>query len=143
MKKNIIWISLACIVISFILIGGIYLSNRDTFEILVKSTNKCSGEKYYFNYKNKDVYIDCLDSILIKRNGKKYDLKDALNKNIITLEQILKISKKKHEYWDGGSTLYKYKDFSIIVYQKQLEDNKYCNDIIISNKDASINDYCN
>ena len=141
-KKKIILISLVCIVSFSILMYEAYLSKINSFKILVKNNNNCNEKKYYFNYANKDIYIDCLDNISIKKKGKIYDLKDAINQNVITFEQLLKGSKNKIEYWDGGSILYKYKDFSIIVYQRYLEDNKQCNYIVISNKNASVNDYC-
>lgn len=141
MKRKKMLISLVCIMFLSVLTSMLYLSNNKSFKILVENS-KCSQKKYYFNHKNKDIYIDCLESISIKKKGKTYDLKDAVNRNIVSFEEILKSADDKFEYWDGGSVLYKYKDFSIVVYQRRLKDNKQCNYIVISNKNVNINDYC-
>ena len=145
MKKNKIIISLFCILCFVILIFAVIMlnCNSSNFEILVENNNICNGKNYYFSHNNKEVYIDCLNSISIKKDGEKYELKDALNKKIVTFDQILKSSKNKIEYWDGGSTIYKYNDFSIITYQREQENDKQCNYTVITSKEKNIDDYCN
>ena len=67
-------------------------------------------------------------------------IKDAIEKNVINFNELLDKADKKLEYWDGGSVLYQYKDFTIIDYQRLYD--KDCDFIVIGNKNITIDDYC-
>ncbi|MDD3241877.1 MAG: hypothetical protein PHQ64_03830 [Bacilli bacterium] len=83
-----------------------------------------------------------VNSITINKNNKNYDLKYALKK-IIDFSDILSIAKNKEEYWDGGIIIYRYDDFTIVVYQRYTGNQNVCNDIIIGNNKIEIGNYCN
>ena len=142
MNKSLIYKGVIIAVIVFAVLGviGFYLLNNTTYEILVDSNNKCGEKKYYFDYDGKDVYIDCIADISIRKNEKIYKLKNAIEENIISFKEILDKANKKGEYWDGGSVLYQYKDFTIIEYQRLYDKN--CDFIVIGNKNITIDDYC-
>lgn len=143
MKKNIVIIGLICTLFLIIIIYAMYiLNNNNHIEILIGNTRNCGEKEKYFNENKKDIYIDCFDDILIKKNGKTYNLKKSLSEKIINLEEILKLANSKIEYWDGGSIIYKYNNFSIINYQRNLETDKKCDYMVITSKDASIDTYC-
>ncbi len=141
MKKSLVC-KIMVIIIVLVVVGviGFYFFDRSLYEILVESNNNCDGKEYSFNYDGKDVYIDCINDISIKKNGKVYKLDDAIKENVVDFEEILNNADKKTEYWDGGSVLYQYKDFTIIDYQRLYD--KDCNFIVIGNKDITIDDYC-
>lgn len=63
-----------------------------------------------------------------------------IEENVISFKEILDKANKKGEYWDGGSVLYQYKDFTIIEYQRLYDKN--CDFIVIGNKNITIDDYC-
>ena len=138
--------SLVCkvvvIIVVLIALGsiGFYFFCKSSYEILVESSNICDGKEYFFIYCDKDVYIDCINDISIRKSGKVYKLNDAIERGIISFDEILEEADKKIEYWDGGSILYQYKDFTIIDYQRLLDKN--CNFIVIGNEDISLEDYC-
>ena len=119
---------------------GFCFLNKSAYEILVESNNTCDGKEYSFNYDGKDVYTDCISDISVRKNGKLYKLKDAIEKNVINFNELLDKADKKLEYWDGGSVLYQYKDFTIIDYQRLYD--KDCDFIVIGNKNITIDDYC-
>lgn len=142
MKKSLISKVVGIIVIVLVVLGVIGFSflNKSAYEILVESNNTCDGKEYSFNYDGKDVYTDCISDISVRKNGKLYKLKDAIEKNVINFNELLDKADKKLEYWDGGSVLYQYKDFTIIDYQRLYD--KDCDFIVIGNKNITIDDYC-
>lgn len=142
MKKSLICKGVLIVVFTLVVFGvvGFYFFNKSIYEILVETNNNCDGKEYSFDYNGKKVYIDCINNISIQKNGKKYKLNNAIEENIISFNQILDKADKKIEYWDGGSVLYLYKDFTIIDYQR-LYDNS-CNFIVIGNKNITLEDYC-
>lgn len=142
MKKSLISKVVGIIVIVLVVLGviGFCFLNKSAYEILVESNNTCDGKEYSFNYDGKDVYTDCISDISVRKNGKLYKLKDAIEKNVINFNELLDKADKKLEYWDGGSVLYQYKDFTIIDYQRLYD--KDCDFIVIGNKNITIDDYC-
>ncbi len=142
MKKSLISKVVGIIVIVLVVLGviGFCFLNKSAYEILVESNNTCDGKEYSFNYDGKDVYTDCISNISVRKNGKLYKLKDAIEKNVINFNELLDKADKKLEYWDGGSVLYQYKDFTIIDYQRLYD--KDCDFIVIGNKNITIDDYC-
>lgn len=140
MKKSLISKVVGIIVIVLVVLGviGFCFLNKSAYEILVESNNTCDGKEYSFNYDGKDVYTDCISDISVRKNGKLYKLKDAIEKNVINFNELLDKADKKLEYWDGGSVLYQYKDFTIIDYQRLYD--KDCDFIVIGNKNITIDD---
>lgn len=141
MKKSLISKVVGIIVIVLVVLGviGFCFLNKSAYEILVESNNTCDGKEYSFNYDGKDVYTDCISDISVRKNGKLYKLKDAIEKNVINFNELLDKADKKLEYWDGGSVLYQYKDFTIIDYQRLYD--KDCDFIVIGNKNITIDVY--
>ena len=136
MKKSLISKVVGIIVIVLVVLGviGFCFLNKSAYEILVESNNTCDGKEYSF------IYTDCISDISVRKNGKLYKLKDAIEKNVINFNELLDKADKKLEYWDGGSVLYQYKDFTIIDYQRLYD--KDCDFIVIGNKNITIDDYC-
>ena len=141
MKKSLISKVVGIIVIVLVVLGviGFCFLNKSAYEILVESNNTCDGKEYSFNYDGKDVYTDCISDISVRKNGKLYKLKDAIEKNVINFNELLDKADKNLEYWDGGSVLYQYKDFTIIDYQRLYD--KDCDFIVIGNKNITIDVY--
>mgnify|MGYP005796914039 CR=1 FL=1 len=88
------------IIIILVIIGviGFYFFNRSSYKILVESNNNCDGKEYSFNYDGKDVYIDCINDISIKKNGKVYKLNDVIKENVVDFKELLNNADKKTEY---------------------------------------------
>lgn len=85
----------------------------------------------------KKIYIDKLEKIEIKENGKIKNLEDLLSKKENIIEQMIKESIKKEEQANG--TLYRFKDFSIFACNRIYEDHVSPNqDIIITTKDFEL-----
>lgn len=109
----------------------------------VKLSNECSEKKYYFDYENRKAYLHCIDSITIDIDGENYELKDAIEHQKASFSELLKKANRKTTSWDGGSVVYKFNDFTIIVYNRPLAGINHCNDIIIGTPKIGIEDYCN
>lgn len=96
--------------------------------------DKKTSDKYDYN-----VYVWNGD-VKVLIDDKTYTLEEALDNEIITVEEIIakaeKDIKKPLVYRDGGSKEYHYEDYTIIKFNT-LDGNK---DVYIGNKKLSVND---
>ena len=108
------------------------------FSITVNSNTK--HEKIFaFNYNNIDYYYGNTDfELSLTENKYKHNIEVALTNELITFDDILTKSKDIITAYDGGSKLYKYDNFNIIVCST-IDGN---NDIIIGDTEMQINNYC-
>ena len=141
MKKKIS-ILIALLIVVVILLIVILFLKKDTYTISLGDRKDCGDPSYYFDYEGRTVYLDCFQRIFIEINGEKYDLNDAIHRNLITFSDLWNKSSRKLAYWDGGTTLYQYDEFSIIAYQRMQDNGEYCDDIIIGSSEMKVEDYC-
>lgn len=108
------------------------------FSVTVKSESKY--EKIFaFNYNDIDYYYGNTDFELSLFEGKyNHNIKVALKNELVTLDNILAKARSFKSYDDGGSMLYKYLNFNIIVCNT-IDGN---NDIIIGDTEMQIRNYC-
>lgn len=137
MKKRvgiILGVVLVCIVgiVLFQILG------RKSLEFTVIESTSCTHERFYFEQEGRNIYLDCIEEITIEKNGQKYDFKDAILRNVITLDEVFDNANRSESYWDGGTVEYFYDDFKIIAYQKTFG----CNDIVIGNIDMEMKEDC-
>ena len=145
MKKRKVLI--LCFLIMIVIVGVIFIiyqsKERNKLSVNAIVDQDCEEKKHYFDYEGRKVYLACVNSVTINKNNKNYDLKYALDNKIIDFYDILSIAKNKEEYWDGGSIIYRYDDFTIVVYQRYAGNQNVCDDIIIGNNKIEIGNYCN
>lgn len=121
---------------------NVWVSDKNTTEFkLIFIENKNIGKKKIIsnNFFNKDSYNVYLynGEIKVIIDNKEYDLIEALNKNILTTQDLL--NKAKQEclfsagFSDGGTMEYYFKEFTIIKYNV-LTGNK---DLYIGSKDLN------
>ena len=108
------------------------------FSVTVNSNTKY--EKIFaFNYNDINYYYGNTDfELSLTENKYKHNIEVALKNELITLDNILAQAKNTEIYKDGGSKLYKYDNFNIIVCNT-IDGN---NDIIIGDAEMQINNYC-
>lgn len=121
----------------------------DTNNIVVYEKANCDREKelYYTDVRGNNYYTSCLNKIYVTFDNNQIELKEALNTNKITFNEIYKmVSKPPVLYYDGGSKVYEYGNFSILRCNRLADlnsDGKNNIDVIIGTKDLDINDdYC-
>ena len=98
------------------------------FQIVVNK--KESEKKLLFNYDGHDYYTYNLNKVevIMREGGKKYTLKNALEKKIITLDEILELAIPNDGtegykiYYDGGQKKYDNDEYSIIECQGEKTD---------------------
>ncbi len=137
MKKRV-GIILGIVLVCILLIVLFQILNRKSLEFTVIESTSCADEELYFEQEGRDVYLDCIEEITVEKNGKKYDFKDAILRNVITLDEVFESANRSESYWDGGTVEYFYDDFKIIAYQKTFG----CNDIVIGNIDMEMKEDC-
>lgn len=123
------------------------VKSDENFEILFKdrqpidSYNKIYAilDKSETNQYNYTIYA-YEGSVNIRIGNKEYSLRDALLENRITMEKIIQKANKDFpnavSYDDGGSTEYRYENYTIIKCNT-LHGNR---DVYIGNKDMTLND---
>lgn len=120
-----------------------YDSSKDLFEVLMSDENSCILEKK-FQYRNKDgnlydVYYNCIDYIKFGTSWNNYDLSEAIEKKIFSIEDFINFAIKESEtadpysekdyLWDGGTGIYRNRAFTLIACNT-LDGNK---DLYIGN----------
>lgn len=107
--------------------------------IIEESNSLVNKKTFAFTYNDIDYYYENTEfKIYIEENSNRYDLKTALENNLIKFNNILEKSIETITFRDGGSKLYHFEYFNVIVCNT-VDGNK---DIIIGNKDMKINNYC-
>lgn len=91
------------------------------------------NQKYYYINEKYSLYIKSYDDTMDASVYTKYTFKEAIEKEMLTFNDVL--SKANNIYKDGGSKLYYYNDFNILVCNT-INGN---NDIIIGGKDIKAN----
>lgn len=126
---------------------NIEIKSAENFEILFKDRQPIDSYNKIYAILDKsetDKYnysIYAYDgSVNIRIDGKEYSLKEALLKNKITMEEIIKKANKDFpnavSYDDGGSIEYHYDNYTIIKCHT-LKGNR---DVYIGTKDMTLND---
>jgi hypothetical protein len=94
---------------------------------------------FTFTFNNINYYYGNADfQLSLTENGNEYDIEESLKNSLIDFNDILTKAKDVIIAWDGGSKLYKYDNFNIIVCNN-LDGN---NDIIMGDVEMQINNYC-
>jgi len=73
-------------------------------------------KKYIFMYDNiKYYYVHCFTIDIVVNKDKKKSFESAIKSNLISIEDVLEKRQQENFYYDGGSRIYKYSNFYIMV----------------------------
>lgn len=109
------------------------------FKVVVTTPTK-NKKEYAFTHNDIDYYYGNTDfRLYLTENNYEYDLETSLKNNLVSFEDILNKNIKVNTAWDGGSKLYQYHQFNIIVCNT-IDGN---NDVIIGETEIDIDNYCN
>lgn len=108
------------------------------FSVTVDSNSKYEKISA-FDYKDVKYYYGNTNfSLSLTENNYKYTIDVALTNELVTFDNILNKARSTAIAYDGGSKLYKYDNFTIIVCNT-IDGN---NDVIIGDAEMQINNYC-
>ena len=112
--------------------------NNYDFSVRVTTPSKYE-KKFAFSYNNIDYYYGNTNFRLYLNEGNLgYDLETSISNELVDLDDILSKSKSFNAVFDGGSKMYHYDQFNILVCHT-LDGN---NDVVIGDTEMQINDYC-
>lgn len=112
--------------------------NNYEFSVTVTTPSKYK-KKFAFSYNNVDYYYGNTDFRLYLNEGNlRYDLETSISNELVNLDDILSKSKSSNAFFDGGSKIYHYDQFNILVCHT-LDGN---NDVVIGDTEMQIEDYC-
>ncbi len=145
-KILIILIVLIPIVVVSILMFNNYKNIKiNGYSLKLVVSKKCSKEKLYFEGKNSNVYLVCLDSLYLTKKGEKISFDKYLNKYSNDIEglfdDITSNLKNKDSFWDGGTTIYTSNNTDLgIIMCHTVDGNR---DIYIGKRNIEYkSDYC-
>lgn len=132
MKKKI-----AITIIALILLSGCSIKEKEE----KKKTNDMY-EIYKLNEQT-TIYSTFLNPKFIKENGDEINLKEELNNNSISIDDIISLMDLYTTANDGGSQIYKSKNQNFYLIKcNSLPENGGIKDIILSNSIDEITTYC-
>jgi len=116
-----------------------YNDYGDNYSFIIKEKKKCSKLPvlYYTDQYNRKYYLFCLEEVLINLNNEFLSLKNALEKDKITIDEITNSLTQIEVWYDGGTRLYedKFKKYSkygfTILRCHASNESKLNNDIYI------------
>ena len=100
----------------------------------------CEYDKQlWFQTSDNLFYKSCIEDVNLKINDNVYNLQNAIQNNLITLEEIKDDATGYQTQSKDGSRIYKYKDFNMLVCDPTIS-----RDIIIGRLEMDFSDgYCN
>lgn len=92
-----------------------------------------------------NIYYYGISEVIISYDNQTFNLEDALREKVLSMNEIIDRSEKSalenkifsSQYLDGGSTLYKYENITILKCNTDGTNNK---DVYIGNTDMDLND---
>ena len=90
------------------------------------------------------IYYNLNTELYLCSDNECYTINEVLSNNMVSLDNILKKSLDSHFAYDGGSGIYYYDDFNIVVCHKMLtrDIDKYNENIYIGSKKLNDVDIC-
>jgi 6-phosphogluconate dehydrogenase len=133
-KLFVITIIMGCFILSGCSNEEKTILNED-FVINTVETENCNNKVVeYYTLNNQSVYLVCLENIVLEYDNFKITLKNYLTKDGNTIDSVIEkiINKLTLEdgLWDGGTTIYRNNDITIIKCNT-LDENK---DVYIGNE---------
>lgn len=129
MKKKIIITIFALILLA----GCSSKENKETYEIY----------KIYKLNEETTIYSTTPNPQFINKNGDKVNLKEGLNSNLISIEDIISLMELYTVANDGGTQIYKSENQNFYLAKcNSLPENGGIKDIILSNNIDKIASYC-
>ena len=121
-------------------IDNIQIKKFIDYDFSVTVNSNTTYEKIFaFKYNDVNYYYGNTDfELSLTENIYKHNIEVALKNELVTLDNILAKAKNTEIYKDGGSKLYEYNNFNIIVCNT-IDGN---NDIIIGDAEMQIGNYC-
>ena len=112
--------------------------NNYDFEVVVTEPSKYE-KKFAFIHDNVNYYYGNTDFRLFLTEGSyRYDLETSLKNKLVTFDDILAKNKNVETYRDGGSKMYYFNQFNILICNT-INGNK---DVIIGDTELKIGNLC-
>lgn len=120
--------------------ADIKIDKFNDYDFSVVVTTPTEHKKIFaFTYNDVDYYYGNTDyKLYLTENNYRYDLETSLKNNLVIFDDILGKSKNIEIYKDGGSKLYQYNQFDIVVCNT-LDGNK---DIIVGEPNTNLIEFC-
>lgn len=97
------------------------------------------GKELWFQTSDNIYYKSCIDDVNLRINDNVYNLQNAIQNNLITLEEIKDDASGYQTQSKDGTRIYKFKDFNMMVCDPNVS-----RDIIIGRIEMDFSDgYCN
>lgn len=141
MKKGIL------LVITLLLLSGCKNNKNESllindYELSVIESESCD-KSLYTSVDGKDIYLKCIEDVIMKKDGKEITLKEYLNNNdFTTFVAELENQVEPQVYKDGGTKIYKKDNITIVICKKMIDTDNYLEDIYFGNSELTYDNTC-
>lgn len=141
MKKGIL------LVITLCLLSGCKSNKNESllindYELSVIESEDCD-KNLYTSVDGKDIYLKCIEEVVLKKDGKEITLKEYLNNNDFTTFVVeLENQVEPQVYKDGGTKIYKKNNITLVVCKKMIDTDNYLEDIYFGNSELMYDNTC-
>lgn len=141
MKKGIL------LVITLCLLSGCKSNKNESllindYELSVIESEDCD-KNLYTSMDGKDIYLKCIEDVILKKDGKEITLKEYLNNNdFSTFVAELENQVEPQVYKDGGTKIYKKDNITFVLCKKMIDTDNYLEDIYFGNSELTYDNTC-
>lgn len=141
MKKGIL------LVITLCLLSGCKSNKNESllindYELSVIESEDCD-KNLYTSVDGKDIYLKCIEEVILKKDGKEITLKEYLNNNDFSMFfEELESQVETQVYKDGGTKIYKKNNITLVVCKKMIDTDNYLEDIYFGNNELTYDNTC-
>lgn len=135
------------LVITLLLLSGCKSNKNESllindYELSVIESEDCD-KNLYTSVDGKDIYLKCIEEVVLKEDGKEITLKEYLNNNdFSTFVAELENQVEPQVYKDGGTKIYKKDNVTLVVCKKMVDTDNYLEDIYFGNSELTYDNTC-
>lgn len=113
------------------------------YRLNVNESESCNDKKLYTNIDGKNIYLKCIDEVLLEKDNDNITLKEYLDNNDFkTFITELEKQVEPTIYKDGGTKVYKSNNITIVVCKNMIDTDNYIEDVYFGNSELTYNNTC-
>lgn len=109
--------------------------------VIENTKNACEQSK--FSVDGKNIYLKCIEEVILKKDSKEINLKEYLNNNDFNaFVTELDSQMDSQIYKDGGTKIYKKDNITLVVCKRIIDEDNYLEDIYFGNSKLTYDNSC-
>ena len=115
------------------------IGDINTIDYTISITSKSCKDEPNLIYQDEenDVYTQCIDNAVVSYPSNKYELPQALSSNKISVKDLYRNFKKEDKDPENNTTIYRLRDYAVVVCDKEMSKDVYITKPNIDFKDIT------